>query len=136
MNGAADNPKWILQCRDLVQLYYGARMVTAVIEKEPPVNTSNFLPLIAQDSRRIRYEIILANEDAAAQTVDIGTILATGGFNFQEYSIPPGDTKVIERDFLTDLDAVTLALICQPSSLNVVISTRETFLTPLPADES
>jgi hypothetical protein len=134
--GAADNPKWILQCRDLVQLYYGVRMVAQITESQPILNNSTFTTVIQQDPRRIRYEIIIVNDDAAKQEVDLATGTADDpNFNLV-YVIPPGVTMVIERSFLSDLDGVTAGIMGLSSNSNVHLSVRETFLTPLPADES
>jgi hypothetical protein len=136
MNGAPDNPKWILQCRDLVQLYYGVRMVASIIEGQPFFTPNLPKQILQQDPRRIRYEIILANSDAATQIAGLGSTDDIAFNTGQLYQVAPGASMVIERSFLSDLDAVTIPLSAFVTSANLVISTRETYLTPLPADES
>jgi hypothetical protein len=136
MNGAPDNPKWILKCRDLVELYYGARMVTSIRETVIIVQQSVVAQVMQPDPRRIRYEVIIGSEDVASQFFQLSTsqdkIVSQGN----GYDVPPGDTIVVDRDFLTDFDAVTLPLFFLGGSNNLDVSVRETFLTPLPADES
>lgn len=126
---------FIRRCRDLVQLYYGVRMVAAIIENEVQ-GGGGWSPLILQDPRRIRYEIIIRNADPAnAAEVQIGTPPTFDLGTAQDYEVGIDQTLVIDRNFLTDLDAVTIALNFFCSNENVVISTRETFLTPPPVDE-
>jgi hypothetical protein len=126
----------IVRCRDLVQLYYGARMVVSTISQAQGSQAVAPVQLFPADSRRVRYEIIMRN----AQLVNVGVcqLGAPGDFdqgNQAFYSIAPGDTIIITRDFTTDLDATTQAVIGQTDT-NCRFSTRETFLTPLPVDES
>jgi hypothetical protein len=128
----------ILKCRDLVQLFYGVRLVASILEQDNQLTTGQTGPLIAQDPRRIRYEIIMGNYDTAylyvgiAETLDELTAAAGPP---QTYVVPPASTIIVERNWITDLDAVTLPLFVQPIGTSFVISTRETFLTPAPIDE-
>jgi hypothetical protein len=110
-------------------------MVTSIIEKQAASSTTAFMPLIAQDPRRIRYELIIANTDVAAQLAFVGSPPSVDAGNNQIYSLTPGQTIIVTRDFFTDLDAVTIGLLFMVTSLNVAITTRETFLTPSAIDE-
>lgn len=125
----------ILKCRDLVELYYGVRMVTDVKETVISFDGGLSAQILNQDPRRIRYEIVLANEDVATQEFDLSSI--TGGSNnlVTAYSVAPGSTLVIERSFLSDLDSVTKQVWCAISVNTQLVSVRETFLTPAPVDE-
>lgn len=126
----------ILKCRDLVELYYGARMVTSIIENNQQGNQTTPQVLVGLDPRRIRLEIVLANRDTVnSLTANIGSPGSNNLGTSELIQLPPGGTVVIERNFLTDMESVTLPLEFQGSS-SVIYSTRETFLTPLPADES
>ena len=126
----------ILKCRDLVELYYGARMVTSVTETKFSASATPYL-ILNQDPRRIRYEVWYDTTNLAAPTsIRIGTPAAIGSgeaISFDPfisvYTLP------LVRDFLTDLDSVCLALMVSDSSGQLIVSTRETFLTPAPVDE-
>jgi hypothetical protein len=136
MAGAPDNPKWILKCRDLVELYYGARMVTATKSTQITFGASVATQILTVDPRRIGYELVLGNEDVAFITVSISDTSTGITVNALIYDVPPGGSIPIRRGFLTDLDSITgeLWLLCGNTNLDVSI--REIFLTPLPADES
>lgn len=136
MPAATDRPKWILRCRDLVQLYYGVRMVAAIIENQPLFAVSAPAELLTKDPRRIRYEIVIANQTASAITVQVGTQAQVQNQNGPFYQLAPNATQVIDRNFLTDLDAVTDNVWIFANVADYACSTRETFLTPLPADET
>jgi hypothetical protein len=125
----------ILKCRDLVELYYGARMVTSIVETQVTLTTDPKTILTA-DPRRIKYEIVMSNRDALnpASWV-IGRPGSVGAATGQAYSIPPGATLVVERDFLTDMESVCLALEATVQGNTTDFSVRETFLTPIPVDE-
>lgn len=135
MNDAAIK-NGILQCRDLVQLYYGVRMVAAITEGFFNQSANVQASLIQQDPRRIRYELIMSNGDVTDQVFTIGTPSSFQAGNAQTYSVKPGATLIVERTFLSDFDAVTIGLDATVSSSSCNLNTRETFLTPLPADES
>ena len=131
-----DNLKFgILKCRDLVQLYYGARMVVNIRETSPLLSPTADSIILQPDPRRIRYEILIANFDSAAHDVEIGSQSAIEGGVGMDYEIAANSSMVIERSFLSDMDAVTLGLSAGPANDNVSIDIRETFLTPIPADE-
>jgi hypothetical protein len=126
----------ILKCRDLVQLYYGARMVASLVENNPGIGATA-VTVIAPDPRRIRYEVILANNDPANHIqFQIGSYGSINAGTAQIYNVEPGASLTIERDFFTDLDAVCLALEATVSAGSGVLCTRETFLTPIPVDET
>jgi hypothetical protein len=128
----------ILKCRDLVQLYYGARLVASVIETVNEVASDAAGLLLNQDPRLIKYEIQMSNTDTVNPLqVFLGSTLdaVLGGTNFLEYNIPINETVIVERNFFTDLDAVTLPVFVFPQGANFAITTRETFLTPAPVDE-
>ena len=57
----------ILRCRDLVELYFGARMVATVAELASPVGTANPQLIFGDDLRRISYEIVLTNANNATR---------------------------------------------------------------------
>jgi hypothetical protein len=128
-------PQGILKCRDLVQLYYGLPMVVNTKSTVFPASAAPYL-ILGQDPRRIRYEIWL---NPSSVEVEANILLGTpaeidAGMGV---SLTPGNTDgpVVERDFLTDLDGVTIAQMILDSSGEVVFSVRETFLTPAPVDE-
>jgi hypothetical protein len=129
-------PKSILGCQQLVELYFGVRMIAIIAENEVALD-GDVDVLIGPDPRRIRYEIILAQQNAAVAQVAIGTPQSFDLGTSQFYVLGQGDTIVIERNFFDDLDAVTLPLSIQlQSESSCTVSTRETFLTPLPTDEA
>lgn len=125
----------ILKCRELVELYYGAGMVTDVIENQfTNISTVAGFPIIPQDPRRIKY-VITWVVPSAGNTVKLGsqrTIQSGGG---QIYGATSLTTIVVTREWRDGLDEVCAALWALPSNNAIVICTRETFLTPLPADE-
>jgi hypothetical protein len=125
----------ILRCRELVELYYGARMVVSITENSN--NLSNAAPqqILGQDPRRIRYEIIVTNAGAAAIVFWLNASQDAVANIASQYTVGAGRSIVIERDFLTDLDAVTVPVWGQANSGGLTVSTRETFLTPAPVDE-
>ena len=125
----------VLRCRDLVELYYGARMVATLLEGGPNFTGGVQFHLLSQDPRRIAYEIIIANPDATPYSFSLGTPASFDAGTNQTYEIPAHDEIIIERSFLTGLDSVTMAVDGNlPASL-MSIATREIFLTPAPVDE-
>jgi hypothetical protein len=126
----------ILKCRDLVQLYFLARMVVNVrITELPEAALSSNVLWINQDPSRIKYEIILANLDVASQQIFLATTADGVASSPESYSLAPGTTLRWSRDFLTDLDGVTMPVYASSTSTNLFGSARETFLTPAPIDE-
>lgn len=125
----------LLKCRDLVELYYGARMVASIVETQIPAAANTLFQLLAPDPRRIAYELIFANGVNAINQFQIGSPQTDAPGNQQFYSIPPGGTLIIKRNFLEDLDAVGIELGCKIFGAAITVSTRETFLTPIPVDE-
>lgn len=125
----------VLRCRDLVELYFGARMVMALVENNVEAD-GTIQTIINQDQRRIRYEIVAVNLSAIAPNFfNTGSRLAFANGTPAQYMIPPGATIVITRDFFTDGDAVCIEVQAQAQLSTVGFSTRETFLTPAPVDE-
>jgi hypothetical protein len=125
----------ILRTRDLVELYYGARMVTDLVENYFP-SVVNPIVILQQDPRRIRYEVIISYTTGPNPgAVVLGSPRTNAVGIGQTYWLNPGETIIVERDFLTDLDAVTIELDNLGGTPGIVISTRETFLTPTPVDE-
>lgn len=126
----------ILKCRDLVQLYYGARMVAVAKYNFINVDTTGEM-VLNQDPRRLSYEIVVTNNKATFINVFEGATLdavlnTTGIF----YLVPPHSSIVIKRDFFTDLDAVCSPVFMLGPNTDCFVSTRETFLTPIPVDET
>jgi hypothetical protein len=133
---ANTGPQGIFRTRDLVTLFYGVRMVASILEANPALNNTAPIQLIGQDPRRIRYEIILANNGDAVDTAFIGSQASFDPGTSQQYYLNAGDTLIIERNWITDLDAVTINLWGVTSNGNIGVTTRETFLTPAGNDES
>lgn len=125
----------VLKCRDLVELYYGWRVVVSITETNPPVNDASTVQILQLDLRRIRYEIILANSGGGPISAFIATNPDLVNTVPQSYFVEAGDTVQIERDFLTDMEGVTLPLWCAIANNGLFVSVRETFLTPAPIDE-
>lgn len=126
----------ILKCRDLVQLYYGARLVVSVTQTFPNYDgvTSTPQKLLSQDPRRIRYEIWM-NGGSSTATVEMGALKDFDTGQTMEALFLAGNTFRIERNFLTDLDAVTNELYAQGGGATLDVTIRETFLTTAPIDE-
>jgi hypothetical protein len=126
----------ILSTRDLVELYLGARTVVTIIENQ--TNTGASSPVVLnQNPSRIRYEVILGNSNVVGiNALTLASPAACDSGFGPTYFLNPGQTIVIERNFETDGEAVCLPLNCAPIHGLTTISTRETILTPLPADES
>ena len=126
----------ILKCRDLVQLYYGARLVA--FDTYSLVDLAPFaaLQLLGQDPRRIKYKIRMANIGANPDS-----IIINNSFDAVQNSIglvlwaQPHTNISLDSDFFTDLDAVTGPLFILASNNTWQVSTCETFLTPAPIDE-
>lgn len=126
----------VLRCRELVELYFGWRMVSFIREQVlAPAASGTTYVLLQQDPRRIAYDIVFANPDNTTLLAAIGTPQGWGLGNTPLYNIPPGDTLIISRNFLTSLDSVTEEIDYQVSSTDLQVSTIETILTPAPVDE-
>ena len=125
----------VLRCRDLVELYYGMRIVTRSVWSSPTNVTGQTNLLLNQDSRRIRYEILMANFDGTFLDVSMGPTREFAASNAFKYVVPGQSSMVVERNFITDGDAVTEAVYAFPNGNNFNISLRETILTPAPVDE-
>ena len=125
----------VLKCRDLVELYYGWRIVTFAVETKYLPGAATLVQILQQDTRRIKYEIILNNESNAGDDIQIGTPDAIAAGTSWDISIAPADSYTINRSFLTDLDAVVQPLWAEGDLGNIACYVRETFLTPSPVDE-
>jgi len=125
----------IVRCRDLVQLYYGARMVTAIVEKQSVLSTTSVQQILAPDPRRIKYEVVFACNPTGPDDFEVGGQTACENGQGQEYNIAANTSIRIERSFLTDLDEVSDSLYASGDNGNITVSTREVFLQPLPVDE-
>lgn len=134
-NGKA-SPLGIVRCRDLVELLYGVPMVTSVTAAWFGVGSvAGVTQILLQDSRRIRYELVFLNSGLLPDDCIFnhnGDFTATA---YQEVYLSAGSVFIIERDFRSDLDAVTLPLFVLGPGSNIAIGVRETFLTPAPVDE-
>lgn len=125
----------IARCRDLVQLYYGGRMV-AITKHQQFTLGANAVQLFTADPRRIAYDLFIAEATAvAAAGVKIAPQLDNIATVGEVVALPIGDTIIVSRDFRTSLDAVTQAQWALLVSGNAVVSTREVLLSPLPVDE-
>lgn len=130
-----NTPQGILKCRDLVQLFYGLPMVTAVIDSNVALDASAIAQVLSADPRRIKYEIILTNLGATADGILIGTPTDLDQGTALFAGAAAGESYTIKRDFFTDLDSVCIPLSAQAGANPWVVSVRETFLTPAPVDE-
>ena len=125
----------ILRTRDLVELYYGARMVVTIKESYFSAVTS-LKQVLGPDSRRIRYEIVIGNaSNAAPFTCFVGSPASMDSLTAAFYHGAIASTLVIDRSFLTDMEAVCLPISVRPNLGSLDIGVRETFLTPAPVDE-
>lgn len=130
----------ILRTRDLVELYYQGRMVVQVKSNQISISTGAPTQILQQDPRRIRYELIFEQfVPTASAAVDIGTPTEIAQSTSMEFILLGESNYTIIRDFRSDMEGVCIELSAQPSVLtgapSVTVSSRETFLTPLPVDE-
>lgn len=140
MGAATPRPGWILSCQQLVELYYGVRMIAQIKESLFNIAPGVMTQILTSDPRRIRYEINVSFDDVTSDTaVAIGTPQSFDTGTVQAYQLATGSALApfagmfrVERSFLNDLDAVTLPLNCQTASSPCTVTVRETFLTPVP----
>lgn len=126
----------ILKCRDLVELYYGARMVTFIKQSEFSLSSSTPQTVIlGRDPRRIAYELTLCSHPGVSTTMAIGTDAEIAAGQATIYDLGPSAPIIIPRSFLTYLDAVTAGLQALVSAGDVEVSLLEIILTPAPVDE-
>lgn len=128
----------VLRTRDLVELYFGARMVVSLVEKSPTIAVGTTAVVLQQDPRRIRYELVLTSSFNGALSVLVGSPASFEAGTAALYRAVTNGQIVIERDFLTDMEGVCLPVAIQPTAAEgspAIASTRETFLTPAPVDE-
>jgi hypothetical protein len=126
----------ILRTRDLVELYLGGRMVASIVESQPFAASPAIFPLVGLDPRRIRYEVWIANQQVNPLALNIGAKSTLELGNGQQILVLPGTTFYFSRNYQTDLDAVSLDVYAQLTTGTLIIGVRETFLNPLPVDES
>jgi hypothetical protein len=126
----------VLRCRDLVELYYGARIATDLIENDPSFTAGQTFILLPLNPARIRYELIFENSTGLRTVFALGSPRAFGVGNQQFYTVSPDSTLIIVRNWTTDADAVVAEVDCNITDGNLLVTTRETILTPLPVDES
>jgi hypothetical protein len=129
------SPLGVLKCRDLATLYYGFPMVGVPRETLFFLTTTAVTLILGQDPRRIKYEIVLANQTGGNLIVYIGSQSQMDVAKAAVYIVPTGGTLSIKRSFLTDLDSVCLPLLARLPGGSMEISVREIILTPAPADE-
>ena len=125
----------IQRCRDLVGLYFGARIVTTPKTSLFSLNsvTPGPFAILAQDPRRIKYELTITGFNTSFLT--IGTQAEIDAETGQYIAFDFQSTLVIARDWITDQDAVTTPLFALWFQGGVSIYVRETILTPAPVDE-
>lgn len=130
-----NTPQGILKCRDLVQLFYGLPMVANVIDTFIQLQAATSTPILGNDPRRIKYEIILTNNGDVTDQIGIGTAADISNAAALVIGVAAGESYTIKRDFFTDLDSVCIGLSAIAGANNWFASIRETFLTPAPVDE-
>jgi hypothetical protein len=126
----------ILSNRDLLLAEYGTKMVMAIRESMVGLTVAG-LQIIGIDPRRIRYELMITNLLTAANvSTKIGSQTAIQrNVGAMLIGLPPSSSQLITRDFKTDGDAVCLEVWALASLGTIIVSVRETFLSPLPVDE-
>lgn len=137
-------PKWILGCQQLVELYYGVRMIAQVKESAFFLDAGSTSIILQPDPRRIRYEIAFSSLNVTTtsfiwlgtpQAMDTNSAELVQAVNGTALAPVSGFTR-IQRNFLSDLDTVTLPQAVRSSNFECDVTVRETFLTPLPTDEA
>lgn len=126
----------ILRTRDLVENDQEARVAVSIIENAFSLADGLTHQILKLDPRRIRYEIVLSNGGNATDFLLVGSKTPVDLGNALEYKLLAGTTAVIVRDFKTDLDAVVIDVWAANNQQPFTVTVRETFLTPLPVDET
>lgn len=126
----------ILKCRDAVTQYFGWPMVVTIKETAFEASATPYL-ILQQDPRRIRYEIWLNPANLVTPAVMyIGSPAAIDSDNAMGIELESLVSSIpIVRDFRSDLEAVCLPVMVSDPSAQMLISVRETLLTPAPVDE-
>jgi hypothetical protein len=124
-----------LRTRDLVELFYGNRIVVSVIEKRFTPDSVSRLTLMTPDTRRISYEIVIINDGIVGHFTAVGTGAAIDQNRAENFAVLPGSSIIIRRNFITEMENVCLDVVALATSADIQYSTRETFLTPAPVDE-
>lgn len=124
----------VVSCRDLVELYYGWRMVAVAYQIPVPGGLATRQLLLPQDPRRIKYEIWMTAEPGPA-FVSLGSAADLDNNATMDIEIDNDNNYYLVRSFLTDLDAVCQDLWFTNADGNADISVRAVILTPAPIDE-
>ena len=93
------------------------------------------IQILPQDPRRIRYEVNYYNLSGVGAYLGYGSAASIDAGTNEYLSIPSNVSGSFERVWLTDQEAVCLAVWAQSTAGIIGVSTRETFLTPAPVDE-
>jgi len=126
----------VLRTRELIEIFFGARMVTTVRESQVKLGVTP-TEIIGQNPSRIRYEIWVAPNVVPSNYLAIGSPAAVdrkvGAFFYTETQSQP---PTFVRDWLTDGEGVCLPVSGAVYSVDTVYAyARETILTPAPVDE-
>lgn len=111
-------------------------MVVTIKETAFEASSSPYL-ILQQDPRRIRYEIFLNPANLVTPAVMyIGSPAAIDSDNAIGIELESLVSSIpIVRDFRSDLEAVCLPVMVSDPSAQMLVSVRETLLTPAPVDE-
>jgi len=126
----------IVRCRDLVELWLGARLTTDYLESVYYPTVNKWLQILQPNPARIKYEITLIRTAGGLGTIFVGGVrrpALTVQLPYQVSETLP--EIIISRDWLRDLDLVTAELWAFPQQASFQVNTRETVLRPLPTDE-
>lgn len=126
----------ILRTRDLVELYYGARMVGVSLT---PTYFNNFsgqpTQIFKQDPRRYKYRIVFGANGGATTATSFARTADIVAAQSVTYQCGSGQIFVLERNFLSDLESVCEELWCLNANAGLFLSTQEWILVPAPVDE-
>ncbi len=126
----------ILKCRDLVQLYFGARLVTVAIDSWAQVSADTPAQVLPQDPRRISYELWLSPQNNGNDDISIATtqdaLFTAASLDLNALS---GATLYVKRTWYDDGDSVVQPLWAEPDSFTWSVSVRQILLQAAPVDE-
>lgn len=127
----------ILKARDLVELYFGARMVIDQRYAQQTVN-NHATPLAQQiltaNPARIAYELFLACAGGGDGSIYLWPNADLTAANSLRINVLGDSTVVINRDWLRYGDSLTRELWAGSTGNQFFVSTVEYLLTPLPVD--
>jgi hypothetical protein len=136
MLSPADIKYGILKTRDLVELYFGARMVANSKTTRYPASATPYL-ILGADPRRISYEIFWNGiAFTAATSIYLGTPAQIDDGSAPDITSQIISSVGIRRDFFTELDSVVQPQMISDASGTMLFSVREIYLTPIPIDET